>query len=220
MLRVHAPGLTTVTIQQVQYDPDDTVTKTRPHFLHGGWASVSALHKPDGSDSIKVTPRALGPVVLQVIARFADGGFTKSEVVLNVQPSTEIPEKLVVGEWGTPMDQARWVSAFLDPKAPTSGLTVSALYKNVTEEVKIGPSFASFEVRTANNSSPAISIDNTTGLIKPLRGGDALVETSFGGWTNLTCVVVEDHYDLSHLSHQNCRSLLRPGEQVGMSIRK
>jgi len=219
-LRPHAPGLTGVTIAQVKYDPDDMVARKRPHFLHGGWASLPVLPQPDGSVSIKVIPLALGQLELQMTARFADGGFTKSNIVLNVQPSGEIPEKLVVGEWGSPSSQARYVTVFLAAKKPGGGLTVNAFYKNVTEEVEIEPSFASFKVRTANNSSPVISIDKATGLIRPVREGEALVETTFGGWTNLTCVVVQDHFDSPSRHLFDCRSQLRPGEQIGMSVRK
>ncbi|WP_263416049.1 hypothetical protein [Terriglobus albidus] len=219
LLQTHAPGLTAVIIEQVKYDPDDMVTRTRPRFLKGGSASVPVLHQQNGRASIMVTPRALGQVVLQIHAQFADGGFTNSEMVLNVQPSGEIPERLVVGAWGAPSSQARWVTVFLDPKKPARGLTINAFYKNVEDDVEIDPTFASFEVRTAN-SLPVISMDKATGAIKPLREGDALVETIFGGWTNLTCIVVRDHFDPNPRNTFDCKSLLRPGEQIGRSIRK
>ncbi len=216
-LQVHAPGLTAVEAKQVQYGPNDLQSRRMPHSPRGGWAILPVTNHANGSASIKVTPLALGQLVLQIVGRFADGGDTKAEVVLNVQPPERTPDKLIVGDWAAPSSTARFVSAFMNPKGVNYGLTVGAVYENVTDQVDIDPSFASFEVRTANDT-PIIELDKSTGRIKPLRVGEALVETNFGGWTNLTCVVVKDHFDSRNLL--NCKSLLQPGERLGMPIRR
>ncbi|HEY1213362.1 MAG TPA: hypothetical protein VGE93_06985 [Bryobacteraceae bacterium] len=212
-LRPHAPGLTAVVTQQIQYQRDDGVSRQRPNFPEGGAATIPVTYHPDGSTSIKIVPRLLGHIVLRIFAIFPDGGTTNSEITLNIRPSDQSPEQLIVGDF--PL-----IRTFLDPKAPIRSLTVRAIYKNLKEEVTINPSFASFHVRNPNNSAPVISMDAAKGLIKPLRIGDALVETSFGGWTNLTCITVKDHYDPNLRDPFACKSLLRPGEKIGMSIRK
>ncbi|WP_263416050.1 hypothetical protein [Terriglobus albidus] len=212
-LRPHAPGLTAVETQQIQYQPDDVASRQRPHFPEGGAVTIPISYHPDGSATIKIVPRLLGHIVLRINAIFPDGGTTTSEITLNIRPSDQSPEKLIVSDFP-------WIRTFLDPKEPVRSLTVRAIYKNLKEEVTIDPSFASFHVRNANNSAPVISMDATKGLIKPLRIGDALVETSFGGWTNLTCITVNDHYDPNLRDPFDCKSLLRPGEKAAMSIRK
>lgn len=218
-LRPRVAGLTEVETEQVRYVPDRMASRTDPFYPEGGWAMLPLVYHPGGSASIKVTPRALGRLALRITARFPDGGVTKSEILLNVQPTDQSPEKVVVGDWGDPSNDARWVRVVLGPKGQPSGLTVRALYKNVKEKVRIDPSFASFHVRSEGNTSPVIAIDNARGLIKPFRAGEALVETSFGGWTNLTCVIVKDRDDPNFQS-QGCKSMLRSGETVGMSSRK
>jgi hypothetical protein len=111
------------------------------------------------------------------------------------------------------------VSIFLKPETRTYALTVGAFYGNEKEQIQIDPAFASFQVRTANNA-PIIALDKSTGSIKPLQLGEALVETSFGGWTNLTCVVVKNDFDPNERNSPNCKSLFHPGEKPGVSIHR
>jgi hypothetical protein len=218
-LRIQTPGLTTVETQQVQYSPDDMTSRKTPHFPEGGWAMVPVLYHPDGSASITVVPRLLGQIVLRIVARFPDGGESKADAVLMVQPPQRSPDKLVVGQRGAPTINAPSVSIFLKPETRTYALTVGAFYGNEKEQIQIDPAFASFQVRTANNA-PIIALDKSTGSIKPLQLGEALVETSFGGWTNLTCVVVKNDFDPNERNSPNCKSLFHPGEKPGVSIHR
>ncbi|WP_263416048.1 hypothetical protein [Terriglobus albidus] len=210
--RPRVAGLTEVETEQLRYVTERNSSVTLPFRPEGGWAKVPLLYHPDGSASIKVTPRLLGRLALRIVARFPDGGVTNSEIMLNVEPPNRSPEKLTVGD-------SPWVRTFLGPKEPVRFLPISAIYKNVKEEVTINPAFASFHVRSENNASPAIAIDPARGMIKPLGAGEALVETSFGGWTNLTCVIVKENRE-SSFRNEGCKLMLRPGETVGMSIRK
>ena len=160
-LRVHARGLTEIETEQVQYAPNDVRSRKMPQFPRGGWAMLPVTYHADGNVSIKVTPRVLGQLVLRIVGRFPDGGVTKSEVVLNVRPPERFPDRLVVGDWVAPSSNARFVNVFMNPKGVNFGLTVGAVYENVTEQVEISPSFASFEVRTANDT-PIIALDKST----------------------------------------------------------
>ncbi|WP_263416047.1 hypothetical protein [Terriglobus albidus] len=218
-LRPRVAGLTEVETLQVQYIPDRMASQPRAVFPKEGWAILPLLYHSDGSASIRVIPRSLGRLALRITARFPDGGETESEIAFDVRLTEQSPEKIVVGSWFDPTREASWEFTYLDPKELTRGLAISASYKDVKGEFNIDPSFASFHVRPENNARPAIDIDGTKGAIKPLHVGEALVETSFGGWTSLTCVIVKDHND-SNFRNQGCKSLLRPGEEIGRSIRK
>jgi hypothetical protein len=218
-LQIHAPGLTKVETNQVQYRPWETGPHKTPHFAQGGWAMVPVLYHADGSAYVNVIPRLLGQVVLKVVARFPDGGETQTEAVLTVGPPERSPDKLIVGSGGAPTMNARRMSIFLRPENRIYFLAVGAFYGNVKEQVQIDPAFASFEVRTANGTS-IIELDKSLGSIKPLQLGETLVETSFGGWSNLTCVVVENDFDPNVRNFLDCKSLLLPGERLGVPIRR
>jgi hypothetical protein len=98
--RIQTPGLTTVETQQVQYSPDDMTSRKTPHFPEGGWAMVPVLYHPDGSASITVVPRLLGQIVLRIVARFPDGGESKADAVLMVQPPQRSPDNWLLASEG------------------------------------------------------------------------------------------------------------------------
>jgi hypothetical protein len=96
-LRIHGAGLKKVETNQAQYGPEDLRTRLLPPSRpDGGHAILPVLFHPDGSAYIKVTPRRLGKVVLEIEGVFADSGFTKTDATLDVIPPSRIPVKLTV----------------------------------------------------------------------------------------------------------------------------
>ena len=70
------------------------------------------------------------------------------------------------------------------------------------------------------NDASIIDLDRTTGYIKPLQVGEALVKTSFAGWTNLMCVLVESERNPDEGPTPTCESLLLPGEKLATPTRQ
>ena len=213
-LQSHQPGLTSVEIQQVQYSPGDTGPHRTPHFLEGGWATLPVLHRADGSAYVNVVPRALGQVVLEIEARFPDGGETHTEAVINVEPPERSPGKIIVGE-----DRSYpTIYLYLKPNPRVRVPRIQAIYGSEGSMYQINPAFVSFKIRTANDA-PIVELNKTSGLITPVRAGQALLETSFQGWSNLTCIVVESQFNPNAGPRSHCESLLLPGEKLATPTR-
>jgi hypothetical protein len=213
-LRIHAPGLTRVSIEQadITYVPRD-----RAVFDNSAYALLPVLHRDDGSTYIKVTPRFLGQLILRLKAFFPDGGLTKTESIFTVEPPERAPTKLVVGLNGS-MRNLRKMWVYLKPDTDKYALTVGAFYEGVKDQVPIDASYVSFKIRTKEEAS-IIELDKY-GSIKPLQLGEAVVETTFGGWTNLTCVLVENEYHPQVGPTSNCQALLLPGEKLATPTRQ
>jgi hypothetical protein len=218
-LRIHAPGLATVESQQLIYVPKDMETRLVPTLPKGGFAVLPIFYHGDGSAYVKVIPRHLGKVVLKLRAYFPDGGYTNTETTITVGPPARSPEKLIVGQLGIPATNIREMRLYLQGGLSKDALTIGARYDNLKEQIQIDPTLASFVVRTANNAS-IIDLDRSTGRIKPLQPGEALVETTFGGWSNLTCVLVENKPAPSEGATPDCKSLLLDGERLATPVRK
>ena len=213
-LQSHQPGLNSVEIQQVQYSPGDTGPHKTPHFPKGGWATLPVLHRADGSAYVNVVPRALGQVVLEIKARFPDGGETHTEALISVDPPDRSPEKFIVGE-----DRGDLViPLYLKPYPTVSVPHIQAIYGSEGDAYQINPAFVSFKIRTANDAH-IVELNKTTGLIRPVRPGQALLKTTFQGWSNLTCIVVEDKFNPSPVPRPPCESLLLPGEKLATPTR-
>jgi len=94
-------------------------------------------------------------------------------------------------------------------------LNIYARYKGITEPIEIYPAFATYRILAGGRENPIV-LDQQTGLITALKPGEALIETSYAGWHNWTCVDVEEkpvpgnsYYD------KNCAGLLPVGEKLG-----
>jgi len=167
---------------------------------------------------VNVVPRALGQIVLQTVARFSDGGETHTEAVITVVPPDRSPDELFVGLPGsnrsTPM-----IALYLKPYPRLFVPDIQAIYGKEGETYHINPAFVSFKIRTTN-AAPVIELDKTTGLITPLQAGEALLETTFQGWSSLTCISVEHEFNPNGGPGPRCKSLLLPGEKLATPIRK
>ena len=212
-LHIQSPGLVEVETDQAQYNSDDLQTrKLPPTRPEGGYAVLPILYHSDGSPYVKVVPRRLGKIVLEVRALFPDGGFTKTDAILDVVPPSRSPQRLFVSEDG--FSGYGIIYAYLKPQSDRWWLAVSAAYEGVKEPFLVYPSYATFKIRTANDAS-IIGLDATTGIFTPLQPGEALVKTTFGNLTALTCVVVAEENDPNRTGPpQSCKSLLVAGEKL------
>jgi hypothetical protein len=214
-LRIHAPGLTRVSIEQANIT---YVPRERAVFDNSAYALLPVLHRDDGSTYIKVTPRFLGQLILRLKAFFPDGGLTKTDTIVTVEPPERVPTNLVVGQIGEPTTNLRKIWVYLKPDTDKYALTVGVFYEGLKDQIRIDGSYVSFKIRTKDEAS-IIELDKY-GSIKPLQLGEAVVETTFGGWTNLTCVLVENEYHPQVGPTSNCQSLLLPGEKLATPTRQ
>ena len=169
-----------------------------------------------GKTFVTVLPRRLGKVEVELSGRFADGGYFKKSLTLDVTPPSRQPTAISIGESGLPDREVMRLLIVTHPDKPgRQRLNINAEYKGESDPVVIDPSFASFRV-VYDSDGPAFNLDEKTGAISAVRPGAGLIYTSFAGHTNITCVAVTN-YAVNGQTFPNaeCQKLLRPGEHLG-----
>jgi hypothetical protein len=208
LLSIHAPGLTSVWSFQEHYDRQNRDFHSE---VRGSEIQLPIKYHADGSAYVTIIPMRLGKMDLSLDGRFPDGSIFGKRIMLDIDPPKREPQELIVGQ---PTFDGGKISLFLHRQPGRKWLAVSAIYDNLANEITIDPSYASFKVRTKHKTSP-VSVDESTGQLIPLHVGHALIETSFGGKSSLTCVTVEELFDLNspNYDHSYCEELLLPGER-------
>jgi pimeloyl-ACP methyl ester carboxylesterase len=219
-LRIHTQGLTHLSISQTHYQGDLTGPESkRVHTsITAGSSDVPIEFRSDASAYVRVIPLRLGHIKIDMGGRYPDGGIVQMSLMLNVELPSRSPKRINIGQLGLPSKPAPVAFAFLNPKGRSYALRISAEYDGVAAEIPIDAHSAAFKVRMANGAS-VIQFDKSTGFFKPLNVGEALIETTFGGWKELTCIDVEDRFDFDLTRPGDCKSLLLPGEKLGTPVR-
>jgi hypothetical protein len=172
----------------------------------GSSEDVTVLQHPDGTSYVNITPERIGKSKINVHAFFDDGGFASQEVIVEIQPSDRLAQKLVVTAGGG--DGVTHASPlYMTPDSPI-GLTSRVTYTPDGKLFAIDPELASFEVISTPSQDSAITLNPITGLVRPNRYGHALVVTRFGGLLRLTCVVVAPQSGDG--THPDCHELRPP----------
>ena len=218
-LRVKMEGLTTLLSHQT------VLIFQQQHTVNASYATLQIQHRGDGGAYVTVMPMALGRVTFAFTGRFTDGALVQKQIVLMVLPPREPAATLIVGQLGTPTENAiKLILAMSGPDSrnpvnihATNSVNIYAKYETVRSLLHIDPSYAQFKIVSSGSASP-ISLNEKTGLITALHPGHALLETSFGGHTNVACVVVLQKLETGRSYYErNCSDLLSPGEKLGPS---
>jgi hypothetical protein len=173
-----------------------------------GFASYYAtiLYHPDGSAFFRFIPENLGKLHLQINVDFDDGYFdvAKLDTAEVVLPDRK-PEKFYVnvGSRGT---------LYLDLTGKARGVVIDpmAVYTGAVHPVPIPTEYLQFKVIAKDESSPPISVDESTGTITALNYGHALVQTTFEGISTLNCISVQEDAS-SGANRLDCSELVPPG---------
>ena len=204
-LQLTTKGLVSINVKQdIEDDPFDRI--------FGGIANVPVLQHENGDYYIEVIPLRLGRSRLSLFGRFPDGGIFSKRLSILTEPPVQVPKKLVVGTGTSPDRSTPKLRMHLDPPN-TAFLVPDATYEGLNQILRIDAHFAQFSIR-ASRDKPILRIDPATGRITPLAAGDAIVDTSYGGRTVPTCVVVTPSPADSAKDHSFCSELLRPGEKL------
>lgn len=172
----------------------------------GGEKTYPILHHADGSSYIAFVPLRLGHVTLYLFGRTIGGAVWRKDLTLEVHAPNRAPDELLIsfitsGRLPVSLNKA------LDP----SYFLPHIRYKDVTETIDLPASVVSFTLRTAGSAEVA-RIDPKTGLITPIQAGHVLVESSYMGLKNFTCLVVVN--GPIFYAHSFCQDLLQPGESL------
>lgn len=170
-------------------------------------------YESGGGAYVNVTPRRLGKVQLTLFVSFADGGVERKMIDLQVGQSGRPPERVVIGLPGigyqtdTPV-----LSLDLSDAYRTEHIYPAAIYKSVTSPVPLNAADVSFKFIASTGTEAAAEIDPSTAIVTARHVGQALLETSFGGVTTLTCIDVMQH--IGGGTRSRCEELLPPGRHL------
>lgn len=164
--------------------------------------------RPDGTTYIEVMPIQLGEIELGFMAKFADSSMELETVKVTVVPGHP-PKRLYVGSMigglGNP-------NAHRSIEYLTVGESVTiwgeAEFEGVSDPLQIPDGELKFHV-IQSRGLPAIKFDPSTGKLYAQRLGDALIESSYAGTTETTCVMVREH---EIYSEGNCEELREGGD--------
>lgn len=182
-----------------------------PHPADEEDSVLPVSYDSTGGASVSGTPLKLGKAQLTLFVSFADGGVERTRINVQVVQSQQQPERLVITPGGG--DNRRnhpVISLDLSDAHRTIDLFPAAIYKNVTSPVRLKASDVTFKL--INSPGAAAEIDPSTGIVTARHVGQALLETSFGGVSTLTCIDVMS--DVRMGPGFRCQELLPPGRKL------
>ena len=187
-----------------------------PHPADEEDSVLPVSYDSSGGAFVSATPLKLGKAQLTLFVSFADGGVERTRINVQVVQSQQQPERLVVTPGGgNNRGNHPVISLDLSDAHRTIDLFPAAIYKNVTSPVRLKAPDVTFKL--INSSGAAAEIDPSTGIITARHVGQALLETSFGGVSTLTCIDVMNDVRLGPSSR--CEELLPPGRSLPPSIK-
>ncbi len=174
---------------------------------------VPVLHHADGTPYVLFTPILLGKVGVNLNAFFPDGGISSLRSTVDVIPPARDPALLMIQVGGLPgRDNDLFRLGLSDPRWKSTApahweyLYPAAYYTDFSLPVTIDRGFLHFHVKQPPDN-PVIEL-NQDGGMRPLRAGEALLETTFGNITRETCIQVRD--TTSFGDNSRCDSLRAP----------
>jgi hypothetical protein len=204
-LQSNGQKITSVTARWGYYDRG-----TLMHPVNEGTDILPVIYDSTGGASVNVTPRRLGKVQLMLFISFEDWGFERKTIDLQVGQSAGQPEKLVIASGGDYRVDHPVIYLDLSDEHKKRDVDPAAIYKNVTDPVPLDASDVTFKF--INSPGAAAEIDPSTGIITARHVGQALLETSFGGVSTLTCIDVMN--DVRMGPRSRCEELLPPGRSL------
>ncbi|HEY0786373.1 MAG TPA: IPT/TIG domain-containing protein [Acidobacteriaceae bacterium] len=183
-----------------------------PVLIEGSVKDTPILSRPDGRNYIVVVPLHLGRTGLDVFGEATDGTIFHQVFLLDVKPPLRPAASLTVSVGGQPGDNAGTIYLHSDRPARTF-LVPQVSYPGLGTKVELDASAVQFLVRSRVPGA-VVMVEKTTGILRPIAPGHALIETSFGGAKNLTCVVVTDKERF--YERTRCEELLAPGEKLSL----
>jgi hypothetical protein len=174
-----------------------------------GFALAPLRHAEDGSAYVDVVPTKLGKLRLGLLLEFGDCILGNSFADVSVHLPDRDPERLILADTTVRVDYTRKAGTLhLSAQSLKEFLTPVAFYKGVDYPVPItvGDEVA-FAVIPRKNQAPPVTYDRSTGEIKTVRPGQALIKATLRGRSAYACVdVMQEGADFSQRS--NCNDFL------------
>jgi hypothetical protein len=182
-----------------------------PHPAVDEDRALPVNYDSSGGAFVTATPLKLGKAQLSLFVGFADGGFERKTIDVQVVQPERPPERLVIATGGVYGREMPVLSLDLSDRYKTVDVDPAAIYKNVASPVPLNASDVTFKWINSPNPTAA-EIDPKTGIVTARSIGQVLLETSFGGVSVLTCIDVMNNVLMGPSS--SCKELLPPGRRL------
>ncbi|MBB5059737.1 hypothetical protein HDF16_004466 [Granulicella aggregans] len=176
----------------------------------GEWSRTGMPFKQndDGTVALNLFPMNFGTNEFTFSVLFVDGGVALKKMTAEVDSGNVKP--ISIGQpCAAESTDADLPLALVPPKdghevfPGKSTLSTYACYSGVRTSVSVPTTAVKYQIRSEGKEAP-IEFDASTGTVKAIRSGQALVQRSFAGLTSTTCVVVAPMEDPEA---SNCRHL-------------
>jgi len=148
--------------------------------------------QPDGNNVVQIFPWESGSVHYDLAVYFVDGGVARKTLDTNVGFGSKNPRgiNLSCGSDSYP-DPNLPIFLFLPDTKLQAPATpwINACYEGVKSSVQLPTNLITSRI-LGDDENPVVTVNPTTGLLTPLRTGEALLEREFRGLKTNTCVVV------------------------------
>jgi hypothetical protein len=172
-------------------------------------SETAITYHPASNADVKVVPERLGKAKLHLDVRFEDGAVQAEVLEIETVLSDDRPEKFLVARGGA---GRTFGTIYLGISGGSNHLVLGpmAVFPGANRAAPIPASYVRFTMFAADGSNPPISLDESSGKITALHIGHALVESTFDGFSELTCVdVMENASDGG--DRTNCHELVPAG---------
>lgn len=182
-----------------------------PGFEDSG--AVPLHHAQDGSTYVDVVPTKLGKLRLGLLFTFGDCVLGNTYADVSVHLPDRDPARLILADPAVTVDYTRKAGTLhldLSPQFSKELLTLVAFYKGVDYPVPITTGHdVVFSVIPRKNQPSPIVYDASTGEVKALKFGQALIKATLRGKSAYACVdVMRDAREF--MQRSNCNDFLPP----------
>jgi len=182
--------------------------------------NLTLQHAEDGSAYVNFVPIRLGKLQLRIYVAFKDGGFDTDSVEVNVDRLPEqAPQRFILSDPAVRIDFKRKAGTLhlaLSAHSPAELLIPVAFYQGINSPIPFNPIPATllndivFTVVTRRNQRSPIAFNPSTGEVKAVMVGQALVKATLNGKSAYACVDVMPRAD-DWNQRSNCNDFLPPG---------
>jgi hypothetical protein len=171
-------------------------------------------HHEDGREYVEVLPEQLGKVEITVYSIYYDLHSENVSTDADVQLSDQKPSSFEISKGGGTqfLDTSGTLYLDLAGRYRAQKLVPLAKYAGASNPTVLRAENVQFDLITTPGVSAPISIDRSTGQVKALHLGRAIVHSTFLGFDVLTCVsVVENAGFPGSAGITDCKELVPPG---------
>jgi hypothetical protein len=194
------PELQSLTVVQSQTDPSGNPVDLGDN----AGEEVPLQRRPNGTAFVNIKPVTPGTIQFNFIATFIDGGYETETTTAKVVASRS-PRKLEIDSMLFGDRSMQYLEV-----GQKKILWIKAYFEGLPQPLTIPAKDVQFKV-SQTKGEPAIRFDPATGTINSLRLGHALIESTYAGTTETTCVLVKES---EFFDRGNCEELRAGGDGV------